>query len=178
MKLVWISVILISKISGYKLFPGVYSNYHNYDFFIDPNFTNDQINVIQEAFNQWRSAGAPISLVNYGEEGQLFDGINTIFISTQPQLGDTLVKAHFDVTTGWAIFEADIRINISKISDDSSLYNIMLHELGHALGLDHSDTTNSVMGGAIPVDQMGNTIPQPKNSLHVDDLYGLYQAMI
>src|SRR5205085_9321592 len=43
--------------------------------------------------------------------------------------------------------EADIQLNAGGLASPAATYPMVLHELGHAIGLDHSEVSGSVMAG-------------------------------
>ena len=72
------------------------------------------------------------------------------------------------------IVEADINVNIyhpfanNGMPQFYDVQNILTHELGHALGLDHSTNTEATMYGSA---ERGET---KKRDLHTDDLNGYW----
>ena len=59
---------------------------------------------------------------------------------------------HFDETDDW--------------TDETALYNVALHELGHSLGLGHSDDSNAAMFSGLHLDGKEISIGQ-------DDVNGI-----
>ncbi len=98
--------------------------------------------VVQVRFQQTATVSAPKNiniLFGAGAHGDPypFDGAGTVLAHTfypappnpEPIAGDL----HFDAEEGW------------NIGRDIDLYSVALHELGHSLGLGHSDVPNAVM---------------------------------
>ncbi len=85
--------------------------------------------------------------------GDAYDRVNTIFWSTNPSLGDStlgVTATRFNIITG-EILDSDIQLSAAPgipwriDGTDFDVETVMLHEAGHALGLDHSPYPNSVM---------------------------------
>ena len=89
-------------------------------------------------------------------------------------VGDTLA-----VTTTWFFGrltdEVGIAFDPNEPWNDELLYDAALHEVGHAMGIDHSDTYNAVMSGipATPyADQIGRDQLTPDDIAAAKALYG------
>jgi hypothetical protein len=106
--------------------------------------------VIARAFAEWTSVGdaslsfAPAGVVDGVKAGK--DGQNSI------TMADTLFRdQHFlAVTTNWYddsghMTEADIQIDAGTLAGSCDLQQLVAHEVGHMLGLDHSGVLSSVM---------------------------------
>ncbi len=93
----------------------------------------------------------------YNKAGSRFGNTNTIFfaddgppkcgaqMSTSDTIGDTCTS--HEKTTG-AIYDSDIALNshdFSLTSSDSDLKSVLLHEVGHFLGLAHVSDSGDVM---------------------------------
>ena len=69
--------------------------------------------------------------------------------------------------------EADIYISNRLLQKDNTLYNVVLHEFIHALGLNHS-AIPSIMNYTVSVSYMGNIYDDRDISyLSIDDMRGL-----
>lgn len=103
---------------------------------------------IQAAMATWSSV-CNITFVYEGTTsatpGVLFDGVSTIgwYSDAPPTTGITSV-AGSGFGPPYPITEADIELNSAW---NPSLAKTLLHEVGHMLGLDHSDVSNVMMSG-------------------------------
>lgn len=115
---------------------------------------------IESAFKDWETAtGRPLfQIVTYGLKGPLNprqDGVNVVYWLNTWETGRETEQARTMVYwVGDQIREADIRINAknfsyyidkAKTSRDVHLESLLVHELGHVLGLKHKDSSGSVM---------------------------------
>src|SRR5581483_3740751 len=144
---------------------------------------NSQRQIIAQAFNTW-AAVIPLTfqetqtesgsdfVIGFGSRGHCelysqcptetaFDGPSGILAhcyfppgSGGPNAG----KAHFDEDEQWA--------GSTPVSNQISLLSVAIHELGHGLGLDHSEDQNAVMYASY---NPGNI----KTRLATDDITGI-----
>lgn len=109
----------------------------------------DMQDVIARAMSEWTSIdGANLSFASAGvvdtKSGR--DGQNSITLSD-----DLFANQHFlAVTTNWYddsghLAEADIQIDSGVMNGSCDLQQLIAHEVGHMLGLDHSGVLSSVM---------------------------------
>jgi len=110
----------------------------------------DMQNVIARAFAEWTSIDdaslsfAPTGVVDGAKAGQ--DGRNSITL-----VDDLFADQHYlALTTNWYddsghLTESDIQIDGSAMSGQYDVQQLVAHEVGHMLGLDHSGVLSSVM---------------------------------
>lgn len=118
---------------------------------------------IQAAIRDWnQSLGREVLRLggwsNRTSPGQ--DGANVIYFMNNWELDRSNEQAR--TTVFWAgskIFEADLRINgrdfdyftgSTPVAGKVDLQSLVLHELGHVLGLAHSESGGSVMAKSLP----------------------------
>lgn len=106
--------------------------------------------VIARAFGEWTAVGdasltfASAGVVDGAKAGK--DGQNSITLAD-----DLFRDQHFlAVTTNWYddsghLAEADIQIDGGTLNGSCDLQQLVAHEVGHMLGLDHSGVISSVM---------------------------------
>jgi hypothetical protein len=69
--------------------------------------------------------------------------------------------------------ETDIMINKRLVHYPNNLYNILLHEFIHALGLHHTEENYGIMNYSVFLDQYGNLKADRHLYLSFDDINGL-----
>jgi hypothetical protein len=69
--------------------------------------------------------------------------------------------------------ETDIMINKRLVHYPNNLYNILLHEFIHALGLHHTEENYGIMNYSVFLDQYGNLKSDRHLYLSFDDINGL-----
>ena len=119
-----------------------------------------QVATIKAAAESWYNVGANFQFPFGGEVPAKwgFDGDNHVFFVQGEALGQTTVG----VTTIWGnpptIVEWDLMFNdeyhtfwnnLGPCNNMIDLQSVTVHELGHALGLDHTDVSGSVMWPSI-----------------------------
>lgn len=130
--------------------------------FVHESVPSEYFDSIREAVKEWNrqlkyDALTIISFGNTGENLPKRDGYNVIYwIKNSWDLDRSNEQARTTVYwSGTQIYEADIRINDYNfdyfVSEEDKSYNkvhlksLMVHELGHVLGLAHNDSHGSVM---------------------------------
>lgn len=101
--------------------------------------------IIQAAAMSWSSACA-VRFVYRGRttrRAMLWDGQNVVGWSRQVAAGSAETAAYYGASG--VLEDADVALNPSL--DAASLYTLMAHEWGHALGLTHSDVAGALMSG-------------------------------
>lgn len=141
------------------------------EFFIDSSVPAQYYASIEAAAAQWNTKMGRNLLVirrgsNPGSETPQRDGVNKIYFidhweASRPATEQARTTIYW---SGPKIFEADIRINAEKfqffINAADATYStvhiesLLIHELGHALGLAHNDASDSVMRTSLAYGQV------------------------
>jgi hypothetical protein len=132
--------------------------------YLDSSIPYDYVPSIQNAINVWNAVGQKYMSKNFfvigsgnpGSTTPTVDGYNKIYLlnSWEPTLSDQQARTTV-YWNGARIYEADMRLdaaNFQFYTDNSSpdpakvnLESLVLHELGHVLGMAHDPVSASVM---------------------------------
>lgn len=133
---------------------------------VDPSVPSQYMPALQSAVQTWnRGARKEVIRLEYASNALPLvkgDGLNVLTFSSQWEEGRSSEQGR--TTLSWVgdqIKDADIRINakdfvfyagplVSDRRDAVNLEALILHELGHLLGLKHADSTTSVMATYLP----------------------------
>lgn len=85
----------------------------------------------------------------------------------------SVINGFYGRNSQWNIFSTDIFVNRHALSVENACNNLVLHELGHCKGLQHSTWPNSIMNKSVIVNN-GELVAMPEWNLHADDIYALY----
>ncbi len=141
------------------------------DLYIHESFPNEYIPALQRAALTWeRSAGRRLFNINTStKEGGAIaphkDGKNVIYFMNTWESNRSTEQARTSIYwNGDQIAEADIRVNAynfsfywkesyttaAEFNPNVNIEALLLHELGHVLGLKHKDSGGSVMATYLP----------------------------
>lgn len=151
------------------------------NFYVDKNYPDDAINALERAFSVWESAvGRQLFRVIGRTEGSpLKDGQSVIYWLDQWEPEKYNEQARTTVYSSWdQIIETDIRFNNKNFKfaftdnmtyQEVHLESLLIHELGHSLGLGHNDTVKSVMNIQLSNKYIRNVlIEEDKNNIHCE----------
>lgn len=132
---------------------------------------------IKKAFNAWSSV-ANLHFTQKDDDGAEFNtptNSGDIRIGGESIDGPSNILAHAYYPNSYASFGGDIHFDISEtwaidnLVDGISIFWVALHEIGHSLGLGHSDAAKSVMG---PYYNPSLSVLQPDDIAGIQYLYG------
>lgn len=137
-------------------------------------------NAMQQAISTWASVcniqaayGGPTTTnpeatVMEAENGAQPDRVNVLAWRPTPSGIAGYTVAHPGFTEGgvWPIIDADVMIDPNKVTTLEFLQRLLLHEFGHALGVNHSQFDGTLMSG--PPYSVYNSM----SSLTQDDIRG------
>jgi len=181
------AVVFVSAASAYSFMRDEAGNALSWaepDAFLYLNPSNDQgipEDEVQDAFiaavAAWNGSGADIRLHDEGNHDlaeSAVDQVNLIWFDSAWPQDPTLVAKASVYAQNATIVAADIALNTADFSfttgedaDRMDLQSVLTHELGHLLGLDHSEDAEATM---FATTELGET---SKRSLRPDDQNGL-----
>jgi hypothetical protein len=131
--------------------------------YLDASVPQEYVAAIQAAIQNWNGVGQSLRGINFfelhfeqkGSATPTQDNYSKIYLLNTWESSRPSEQARTTIYwSGSRIYEADIRINEKNFDFNTGdimeshkvhLESLIVHELGHVLGLAHTDSTNSVM---------------------------------
>jgi predicted Zn-dependent protease len=109
---------------------------------------------IIQAINEWNKYNTLIEIVNNSP-----NKITSGFVEKTISVAQTETFLNKKIIT----------IDVNRIPFQTTLYNIVLHELGHSLGMNHNENIKSIMNYSVNVDKNLNAMYMPIQRLGLID---------
>jgi hypothetical protein len=111
---------------------------------------------VRDAFDQWANLGIPVKFTFVRDSTDADVHVSWIDHFDSPISGKTVWARD----SRWWIVSANITLalhhNAGELLDPKAIHAIALHEVGHLLGLDHTDDATSIMAPTVRVRGLSN----------------------
>jgi hypothetical protein len=120
------------------------------------DWTDDDYTAVRDAFLEWGALDLPVRFAFVADSAAA--DVHVTFVSrfAEPISGRT----HWTRDGDWWITDADIVLAVHHQSgaplDTDAMHAMALHEVGHLLGLDHTDDATSIMAPTVRVRGLSN----------------------
>jgi predicted Zn-dependent protease len=106
---------------------------------------------VREAFEEWQGVGLPLGFVFVDDSADAEVHVNWIDHFSEPISGRTKWARDDE----WLITDANIILAVhhqqGEVLDEEAMRAMALHEVGHLLGLDHTQDATSIMAPKVRV---------------------------
>lgn len=170
LKYVAIAAAAFTRAAAFTTIPA-FSRAWPVDIQVSSEFTALEIQVIAFAASTWNTALGSTALRLWYAPGPTAwkqDGASTISKHSGTGAG-TYLWANYG-HNAWMILESDVIV--SSALSGNAFYNTVLHELGHVLGLEHSDSS-PIMGSKLTLSPNGTPLPVNLITVTADDVAGI-----
>jgi Matrixin. len=110
-----------------------------------PDFTPALVASVRNAFLEWGTLGLPVQFAFFTDSSRADVHVTWIDHFTQPISGRT----RWSRDDNWLITDANVVLAVhhsqGDVLDEDSMRAMALHEIGHLLGLDHTQDATSIM---------------------------------
>ncbi len=145
--------------------------------FLDTTISSMHRQAFQDALSTWQATGYCDIRIGGSFPNLIakFDNLNTVTYSNYTIISSSRYYGSYNPDKrNWDIMDTDFIINPANLTTYSASFNAFLHEIGHALFLEHDYTFGSVMNGSISVYTNGTTMHMALWTLHPENIYGAY----
>lgn len=141
------------------------------------NMHEEQRNEVREAFDSWNKQLTTLRLIESNTQDQKaeiiitlgkIDNGDTNQLVRNAEAGETAAQSVNSLDRSGYITNAKIVLSdkiFNTDSDSGNLYTVVLHEIGHALGLGHAN-----------FDDLMNPLISPKDEISVCDVNGVFRT--
>ncbi|HEY7235100.1 MAG TPA: matrixin family metalloprotease [Gemmatimonadaceae bacterium] len=115
------------------------------------NWVPGYVDRVREAFDEWQEVGLPLGFVFVDDSADAEVHVNWIDHFSEPISGRTKWARDDE----WLITDANIILAVhhhqGEVLDEEAMRAMALHEIGHLLGLDHTQDATSIMAPKVRV---------------------------
>lgn len=115
------------------------------------DWTDEYVSSVREAINDWDALGLPVRFALAGDSATA-----DVHVSFIDQFDEAISgRTKWERDDGWWITDADIVLAVHHRNgpalDEDAMRALALHEIGHLLGLDHTEDATSIMAPRVRV---------------------------
>jgi hypothetical protein len=131
-----------------------------------------KFDVVGFTSQQERVLNQTLTEINRYAEIEIEIGRDSPYKIENKKMSDTVgvtVKSYIDSR----LIDMNVYVDIQRIVFSNTLYNVLLHELGHVVGLPHNDVPGSIMNISVPMGKGNKARPMYRVKLSRYDLQTL-----